>query len=76
MRPQQGMGKGGMGLLLAGWGSWEEAALVTHQALPGLLRGTPGGGGGCPGASPTHFSSLMIKRALHTTHLQAWTLSC
>lgn len=77
MRAHQGMEKGGGGLLLAGWGSWEEAALVTHQALPGLLRATPrGGGGGCPGAFPTHFSSLTIKRALHTTHPQAWTLSC
>lgn len=55
MRAHQGMGKGGGGLLLAGWGSWEEAALVTHQALPGLLRATPGGGGGCPGAFPPTF---------------------
>ena len=52
MRAQQGMGKGGGGLLLAGWGSWEEAALVTHQALPGLLRGTPGAGGGAPWCFP------------------------
>lgn len=71
-----GTGKGGGGLLLAGWGSWEEAALATHQAPPGLLRGTRGRGGGRAGAFPTHFSSLMIKRALHTTHPQAWTLSC
>ena len=42
IRAEKGTGKGGKGLLLAGWGVlWggvaAQAALVTHQALPGLL---------------------------------------
>lgn len=76
MRAQQGTGKGGGGLLLAGWGSWEEAALAIHQAPPGLLRGTRGRGEVRAGAFSTHFSNLTIKRAIHNTQPQAWTLRC